>query len=113
MDCEVSKSYGIRVVTIDAAIDSLIGDLDYLCNIIEDPEAGYVVKDAVVYSIAVVAIMDHLDFAESLTNNEVSRDGNYIKLSEEELVMMSDYTHSTEAALKQLEEICGISIKTN
>jgi hypothetical protein len=109
----MGESYGIRVYTINEAINSISGDLDYLCSLIENPDPDFPIKDALVYSRAVTALCYQLDLAEKIAENELSDDGEYIKVSEEELVAMGENTDNTDDTLLELEEVCGISLKKN
>ncbi len=109
----MGESYGIRVYTINEAIVNISGDLDYLCSLIENPDPDFPIKDALVYSRAVAALCHQLDLAEKIAENEMSADGEYIKVSEQELIAMGDNTDNTDDTLLELEEICGISLKKN
>jgi hypothetical protein len=106
--------YGIKIATIINAADSLTADLDYLCSLIEQPDPEFFVCDAVVYSHAVSSLSNQLDFiTEDLSENELSEDESYVKLSREEIMTLNRYTENAEEALKQLEETCGISLQNN
>jgi hypothetical protein len=107
------KTYGLRITTIDIAIQQLEEDVEYLCSMVETPDPDFIVRDAVAYSLAMVALLRHLEFAEDLAENEISDDGIYIKVNDQELVMMREYTEGTEVALTHLEETCGISLRKN
>jgi pantoate kinase len=106
--------YGIKVSTILNAADTLQADLEYLCSLIEKPDPEFLIKDALAYSSAVIAISNQVDFiVEDISKNDLSEDESYVKLSEEEIVMLSDYNTDTEEAIQRLEIICGISLQNN
>lgn len=109
----MTQTYGLRITTIDTAIQQLIEDVEYLCSLVEDPDPNFVVKDAVAYSLALTSILQHLNFAEDLAENEISDNGIYIKVNDKELVAMQEYTKASEEALSHLEETCGISLRKN
>jgi hypothetical protein len=109
----MSESYGIKVYTINEAIIGISGDLDYLCSLIENPDPDFPIKDALVYCRAVSALCHQLDLAEKIAENELSDDGEYVKVSEQELLAMGDNTDNTDDTLQELEEVCGISLKKN
>ena len=104
----------IRVTTILRAADKLSGDLDYLCSLVEQPDPEFLVCDAVTYSCAVAALSNQLEFmTEELSQNDLSEDEEYVKLSTEEVMMLNAYTNNAEEALRRLEETCGISLQNN
>jgi hypothetical protein len=106
--------YGIKVATILRAADKLSDDLDYLCSLVEQPDPEFFVCDAVTYSYAVAALSNQLEFmTEDLTQNDLSEDEEYVKLSKEEVMMLNTYTNNAEEALRRLEETCGISLQNN
>ena len=106
--------YGIKVSTILNAADKLTADLDYLCSIIENPDPEFPVKNALSYAKAIIAISNQIDFfVEDIADNDLSEDESYVKLSEEEVIIMNDYNEETEEALEILEETCGISLQNN
>jgi hypothetical protein len=108
------ESYGIKVSTILHIVDKLTADLEYLCSLVEQPDAEFVVCNAVIYSHAVADLANQLDFVvEDLSQNELSEDEMYVKLSKEEIMMLNRYTETSEEALERLEEICGISLRNN
>lgn len=113
MESEMSQTYGLRISTVETAIYQLGEDIEYLCSIIEDPDPSFVVRDAVAYSLALTSLLRHLDFAEGLAENEVSENGLYVKVHDDELVMMQEFTKDSEEALLYLEETCGISLRKN
>jgi len=114
MENKMSQTYGLRVATIEVAIHQLSEDIEYLCSIIESPHPDFVVKDAVAYSLALASLLRHLSFAEDLAEkNEQSTDGVYIKVNNEELLMMQECTKESETTLLHLEETCGISLQKN
>lgn len=107
-------SYGIKMSTILNATDRLSEDLDYLCSVVESPDPEFPVTDALAYARAVTAISNQLDFfIEGLSENNLSEDEEYVKVSEEEVHMMNTFNESTEVALLVLEKICGISLLNN
>jgi len=112
---EVKKqTYAIKVSTILNATDKLTEDLEYLCSLIEKPDPEFKIKNAIVYAHAVMTLSTHLDFVlEELTKRDLTPDENMVKLREEDVVTMSDYTEATEEAMIDLEELCGISLKNN
>ena len=115
MDGKVTKqSYGMRISTLLSAADRLSADLEYLISLVEQPDPEFLIKDAVVYANAITAISSQVDFVlEDLAENTLSKDGQHVKLSEEEVFMLNDYNTNTEEALALLEEICGISLQNN
>jgi hypothetical protein len=111
----VSKEYyGLKLTTVINAADKLEDDLEYLCSLVEKPDQEFSIIDAVAYSHAVVALTQQLDFIiEEISANELSEDEEYVKLSGEEIMTLNSYTENSEAALKALEKICGISLQNN
>ena len=108
------SSYGIKVTTILNAAERLTSDLDYLCSIVENPDPEFPIADALVYARAVTAVSNQLDFfIEDLSENNLSDDEEYVKVSEEEVIMMNTFNEGTETALLILEKICGISLQNN
>ena len=106
--------YGVKIATILNAADKLTADLDYLCSLVEEPDPEFGVCDAIAYSYAVAALSTQLEFVtEDLSENDLSEDEEYVKLSKEEIIMLNTYTENSEDALKRLEEICGISLQNN
>ena len=106
--------YGIKVTTIISAADKLSADLDYLCSLVEQPDPEFCVDDAVAYSHAVTALSNQLNFiVEDLSDNDLSEDESYVKLSQDQLVILNRCTEHSEDALRRLEEICGISLQSN
>ena len=106
--------FGIRITTILNATDKLTEDLVYLCSLVEQPDPEFFVRDAVVYSYAVSALSNQLEFMiEDLAENDLSEDEEYVKLSKEEVMMLNTYTNNAEEALWRLEETCGISLQNN
>ena len=106
--------YGIKISTILNAADKLQSDLEYLCCLVEKPDPEFLIKDALCYSNAVIAISNQIDFiVEDISRNDLSDDEKYVKLSEEEVVMLNDYNTDTEEAIERLELICGISLQHN
>ena len=110
----MKQSYGIRVSTILNATDKLTEELEYLCSLVEKPDPEFAIKNAVVYAHAVMTLSNHLDFVlEEITKRDLTPDEDMVKLTEEDIVAMNDYTDATEEALEDLEELCGISLKNN
>ncbi len=106
--------YGIRHSTILNAIQTISKDLEYLCALVEKPDDEYVLKDAVAYSRAVVALTYQLEFfLHDIAANDLSTDGEHVKLTTEQIFTMQDYAESAEEAMKELEKLCGISLQSN
>ena len=106
--------YGIKVTTILNAAEKLSSDLDYLCSLVEQPDSEFPILNALAYARAVTAVSNHIEFVlEDLSENDLSEDEEYVKLTEDELITMNAYTEGTEASLKLLEEVCGISLQNN
>ncbi|MCS5550915.1 MAG: hypothetical protein NZ811_05305 [Gammaproteobacteria bacterium] len=103
----------MKVSTIQNAIDQISADLDYLCSLVESPHPDFPVADAVAYSMAIISLTNQLDLAEDLSENELSEDKKYVKLSEPELQALNSHTEDAELALVRLEEVCGISLQKN
>jgi len=111
---EVKQTYGIQVTTILNATEKLTDDLEYLCSLVEKPDPEFTIKNAIVYAHAVMTLSNHLDFVlEELTNRDLTHDEDMVKLSEEDVIAMNEYTEATEEALEDLEILCGISLKNN
>ena len=114
MGIEVSQSYGIKVTTILNATESLTQDLEYLCSLVEKPDPEFRIKNAIVFSHAVMTLSNHLDFVlEELTQRDLTPDEDLVKLTQEDIITMNEYTQSTEDALADLEDLCGISLQNN
>ena len=114
MGVEVKKVYGIKIATILNATEKLTEDLEYLCSLVEKSDPEFHIKNAIVYSHAVMTLSNHLDFVlEELTNRDLTPEEDMVKLSEEDIMTMNDYTEATEQALEDLEVLCGISLKNN
>ena len=114
MGVEVKQTYGIKVTTILSATEKLTDDLDYLCSLVEKPDPEFTIKNAIVYAHAVMTLSNHLDFVlEELTNRDLTPDEEMVKLSEEDVIVMNEYTEASEEALEDLEILCGISLKNN
>jgi hypothetical protein len=106
--------YGIKVTTILNAAESLNADLNYLCSLVEQPCEEFVIADALAYARAITAISNQLEFfIDDLADNDLSDDEEYVKVSEEEVLMMNTYTEGTDEALRILEETCKISLQSN
>jgi hypothetical protein len=111
---EVKQTYGVKVATILNATDKLTEDLEYLCSLIEKPDPEFVIKNAIIYAHAVMTLSNHLDFVlEELTERDLTPDEDMVKLSQEDVITMNDYTDASEEALENLEILCGISLKNN
>lgn len=111
---EVKQTYGIKVTTILHATEKLTGDLEYLCSLVEKPDPEFTIRNAIVYAHAVITLSTHLDFVlEELTTRDLTPDEEMVKLEEEDVIMMSEYTEASEEALADLEKLCGISLKNN
>ena len=114
MGVEVKQTYGIQVTTILNATEKLTDDLEYLCSLVEKPDPEFTIKNAIVYAHAVMTLSNHLDFVlEELTNRDLTPEEDMVKLSEEDVIAMNEYTEATEEALEDLEILCGISLKNN
>ena len=114
MGVEVKQSYAIRVTTILNATEKLTEDLEYLCSLVEKPDPEFVIKNAIVYAHAIMTLSNHLDFVlEELTQRDLTPDEDMVKLSEEDVLAMNEYTEASEEALEHLEVLCGISLKNN
>ena len=106
--------YGIKVTTILNATEKLTHDLDYLSSIVESPDPEFPVSNAIVYAQALIAVAQQLSFfVDDLIDNDLSEDQEYVKVSHEEVIMMTTYNEGTEEALLALEEVCGISLQNN
>jgi hypothetical protein len=83
---QVKQTYGMKVTTILHATEQLSADLEYLCSLVEKPDPEFKIRNAIVYAHAVMTLSTHLDFVlEELTRRD----------------------------LKDLEELCGISLQNN
>ena len=110
----MTQTYGIKVNTILNATEKLTEDLEYLCALVEKPDPEFKIKNAIVYSHAVMTLSNHLEFVlEELTERDLTPDENMVKLTQEDVVAMNEYTEASEEALADLEELCGISLKNN
>ncbi len=114
MGVEVKQTYGIKVTTILNATEKLTEDLEYLCSLVEKPDPEFAIKNAIAYSHAVMTLSNHLDFVlEELTNRDLTPDEDMVKLNEEDVMAMNEYTEASEEALEHLEILCGISLRNN
>ena len=110
----MKQSYGIKVSTVLNATQKLTEDLEYLCSLVEKPDPEFNIKNAIVYSHAVMTLSNHLDFIlEELTSRDLTPEQDMVKLSEEDIIAMNEYTEASEEALEDLEELCGISLNNN
>ena len=58
--------------------------------------------------------VEYIQFVlEELTSRDLTPDEDMVKLSEEDVIAMNEYTEATEEALEDLEILCGISLKNN
>ena len=104
----------MKIGTILAATERIVSDLDYLCSLVESPDPEFVIVDAVAYAAAVTALSNQLDFVlEDLSTNDLTDDQEHVKLTEDEIWMLNSYTECADAAVKRLEETCGISLQNN
>lgn len=114
MDGSMKQTYGIKVTTILQATHQITEDLEYLCSLVEMPDPEFKIKNAIIYAHAVMTLSNHLDFVlEELTERDLTPDQDMVKLSEEDIVAMNEYTEASEEALDDLEILCGISLKSN
>ena len=114
MGLALRETYGIKVTTILSATEKLTEDLEYLCSLVEKPDPEFNIKNAIVYAHAVMTLSTHLDFVlEELTNRDLTPDEELVKLSQEDIIAMNEYTEASEEALEDLEVLCGISLKNN
>ena len=106
--------YGMKVMTILNASERLTSDFEYLSALVENPDPEFHIKDALVYAEALMAVAAQLDYVvENLSQNELSEDEEYVKLTKDEVMMLNTYNTNTEEALLALEQVCGISLKNN
>lgn len=109
-----NEVYGMRISTILNAVSKLTDDLDYLCSLVEQPDPEFPVRDAIVYTGAIAALSNQLEFMlEDLGENDLNEDETHVTLSNEEVMMLQTYTETAEEALELLEERCGISLQNN
>ena len=114
MGTQVKQTYGMKVTTILHATEQLSADLEYLCSLVEKPDPEFKIRNAIVYAHAVMTLSTHLDFVlEELTRRDLTEDEELVKLSEQDVIAMNDYTEASEEAMKDLEELCGISLQNN
>ena len=114
MNTNKKNKYAMKVTTILNVAESLTQDLDYLSSLVEKPDPEFLIKDAVVYSRAVTALSNQLQFIlEDLPENDLTEDEDHVKLSEDEVFMLSSYSAETDEAMEDLEKICGISLRNN
>ena len=114
MASQVRQTYGIKIETILNATEKLTEDLEYLCSLVEKADPEFKIKNAIVYAHAVMTLSTHLDFVlEELTNRDLTPDEDMVKLSQEDVIAMNEYTEASEEALEDLEVLCGISLKNN
>ena len=108
------QNYGIKITTMINAADKLADDLDYLCSLVEQPDTEFPITDAVVYANAVVALTAQLEYiSEDLSENELNETEDCVTLTQAEVMALHSHTEGAEAALKILEEVCGISLQNN
>ena len=110
----MTQTYGIKVDTILNATEKLTEDLEYLCALVEKPDPEFSIRNAFVYAHAVMTLSNHLEFVlEELTQRDLTPDEDMVKLNQEDIIAMNEYTEASEEALADLEELCGISLKNN
>ncbi len=110
----MKQYYGIKISTLLNAAQKLNSDLDYLCALVEQPDSEFVITNALAYARAVTSVSNHLDFLiEDLAENDLSEDEKYVKLSEDDILLMNSYTERCEEDLKLLEKTCGICLQNN
>jgi len=108
------QNYGIKITTMINAAEKLADDLDYLCSLVERPDAEFPITDAVVYANAVMALTAQLEYISvDLAENELNDEQDCVTLTQEELMTITSYTESAEDALEILEDVCGISLQSN
>ena len=111
---KVTQYYGMRLSTLLNAADRIVGDLDYLCSLVENPDPEFFITDAVTYALAVAALSNQLQFiVEDLAENDLTEDEQHVKLTEDEVWMLNSYTDSAEEAIERLGVKCGISLLNN
>lgn len=109
----MKKQYAMRYDTLMNGIQIVGEDLDFLCSLAESPSDDYKIPDAVIYSAAVIALMNQLSYmSEELVNNKLTDDGEHIILTKEEIDRMNFLYDQVEESLEDLRD-CGISIKVN
>ena len=119
MSTKPKGHYGMNVLNLNRGIDLVSQDLDYLCSIVEHPDPEFAVTDALVvagalFICAIVALANQLSFmSDDISRNPLSTDGKLVKMSEEEVMILSDLSDEAEEAVQLLEEICKISLKNN
>jgi len=114
MNTNKKNKYAMKVTTILNVAESLTQDLDYLSSLVEKPDPEFLIKDAVVYARAITALSNQLQFIlEDLPENDLTEDEDHVKLSEDEVFMLSSYSAETDEAMEDLEKICGISLRNN
>ncbi len=110
----MKQHYGIKLSTLLNAADKLSSDLEYLCSMIEQPDAEFPILDAVTYASSVMIVSQHLTFIlEDLADRDLSEDEMYVKLTEEDVMALDSYTNASEETLEILEETCGIYLQSN
>ena len=114
MSRDADGLYGMRRANLNRGIDLVSQDLNYLCSLIEHPDPEFIIMDAVIISAAIVALANQLDFmADEISSNPISDDGDFVKLSKEEVTLLNDLSEEAEASVERLEELCKISLKKN
>ena len=69
----MKKQYAMRYNTLMNGIQIVGEDLDFLCSLAENPSDDYKIPDAVIYSAAVIALMNQLSYmSEELVNNKLT-----------------------------------------
>jgi len=106
--------YGMKVCSLKQGISLVEEDLEYLCALIERPDPEFGITDAVAIATAITALAHQLDFmSHDISKNPLSEDGEFVKLSKEEVLMLTDLSEEAEDAVQRLEEVCKISLKNN
>tara|TARA_R110002110_G_scaffold135296_5_gene319244 strand:+ start:1142 stop:1471 length:330 start_codon:yes stop_codon:yes gene_type:complete len=109
----MKKQFAMRYETLVNGIGIVGEDLEFLCSISENPSDEYKIPDAVVYSAAVIALMNQLTYmSQELIHNKLTEDGEHLILTKEEIDRMNFLYDQVEESLEDLRE-CGISIKIN
>ena len=104
----------MKVDTLVRAAELVSDDLEYLCSLVEQPDLEVIIVNAVAYSHAVMALSNQLDFlTEDLSDNELNETEEYVRLTKEDVYMLSTMTADSEDAMIRLEEECGLSLKNN
>lgn len=107
------QNYGMPVDSLIMGIEVTRKDLDFLCSLIEAPDTEYPIPDAIDYSNAIVALNTQLTYmVDNISTNELTEDEDVIKISQKELLKLTELSETVEKALERLRS-CGISLKSN